>query len=287
MQFGRFSSLIIISLCLLACASHGVPLEMQAGKVAFENGEYQDAFHELLPIAVKGNPQAQYAVGYMYYYGYGVPEDVESGMFWMTRAAEQNYPPAIEALQIIREHNMEIAADENRRRQMDQRDAIMQSTVRTSPRRTTVTVIKSKPTQKVTTKYIQPVTLLHKPSPRISAPPQSSPPPSAGAVAIQKPDPHVAQNAPRNDDNSVAERNFTLQLFGSYHLTDVKGLQTRLRLKNSGHIYQTQFNGKDWYVLTFGNFITAHEASATKHNLPQGLKELNPWVRKIDSLVMV
>ena len=67
----------------------------------FAEGDYKRAFHQLLPLACNGNPCAQYAVGYLYYYGYGVPEDSESGIFWMQKAASQGYVPAIKALSEI------------------------------------------------------------------------------------------------------------------------------------------------------------------------------------------
>jgi len=71
------------------------------GKRLFEEGFYKSAMHELLPIAVNGNEEAQYAVGFMYYYGYGVSQDTEVGFFWIQRSANQHYEPAMQALQSI------------------------------------------------------------------------------------------------------------------------------------------------------------------------------------------
>ena len=75
---------------------------MQYGKRLFEKGEYKRALHEILPLAVDGNPEAQYAIGYMYYYGYGVGQDTETGDFWISRAAKARYEPAMRALSEIR-----------------------------------------------------------------------------------------------------------------------------------------------------------------------------------------
>lgn len=71
------------------------------GKRYFEKGFYKRAMHELLPLACDGNAEAQYAVGYMYYYGYGVAQDTDTGCFWIHRSAEQGYKPAIKALPLI------------------------------------------------------------------------------------------------------------------------------------------------------------------------------------------
>jgi hypothetical protein len=85
--------------------------EMALGKIKFSEGHYRQAFRQLLPVAVYGRPEAQYAIGYMYYYGYGPSRDSESGIFWMTKAAECHYVPAIRALEMICENKSYCPAD--------------------------------------------------------------------------------------------------------------------------------------------------------------------------------
>lgn len=74
---------------------------LELGRRYFETNYYQKAMHELLPLACDGIPEAQYAVGYMYYYGYGVAQDVDTGYFWIKRAADKHYPPAKKALILV------------------------------------------------------------------------------------------------------------------------------------------------------------------------------------------
>lgn len=222
MQFKKGVWIIAMCFMLMACASSRMAEELQAGKSSFQTGDYKQAFHQLLPLAVKGKAEAQYAVGYLYYYGYGVPEDTESGLFWMTKAAEQHYPPAMQAIDLIHQHPIEAQSP------IPTREAIPYEKRRDEILKT----MTASPTLKKTAYY-------------------------------------------------------SLQLYGSHRLTDVKGLQTALRLKNTGHIYETTYKGKNWYVLTFGNFITAQEAAETQHNLPTDLKNMRPWVRGVNSLRLV
>ena len=93
--------IVLTSLMLQSCTSMRVQQGLQSGKISFESGEYKQAFRELMPVAVEGNAQAEYAVGYMYFYGYGVARDSESGIFWMQKAAAQHYALAEQALQLI------------------------------------------------------------------------------------------------------------------------------------------------------------------------------------------
>lgn len=92
----------LLSLSLVACASTKMTPGLQQGKYYYESGYYKRAIHYLLPLAVNGNAEAQYAIGYMYYYGYGVAQDTETGYFWMAKSAEQHYGPAVKALGMIK-----------------------------------------------------------------------------------------------------------------------------------------------------------------------------------------
>ena len=104
--------LIISSFLLVACypiplkynASPATLSKLEYGKRLFEEGYYKRAMKQLLPLACDGNAPAQYAVGYMYYYGYGVAQDTDVGFFWISRAAEKNFIPAINAIKLIKLH---------------------------------------------------------------------------------------------------------------------------------------------------------------------------------------
>lgn len=75
-----------------------VTSELDQGQRDFDTGYYRRAMHHLLPLAYEGVDQAQYAVGYLYYYGYGVAQDTEVAYFWIEKAAAQGFAPAQAAL---------------------------------------------------------------------------------------------------------------------------------------------------------------------------------------------
>lgn len=90
----------LVSLSLMSCAIKDNHL-FNSGAYHFEHGYYKRAMRDLLPAAVDGNPHAQYAVGYMYYYGYGVTQDTDAGYFWIERAARGGDAKAMLALGMI------------------------------------------------------------------------------------------------------------------------------------------------------------------------------------------
>ena len=102
--------LLLVTLFLFAC-SVATNSELQTGKRFIEQGYYKRAMQELLGPACDGNPEAQYAVGYMYYYGYGVAQDTAVGYFWINRAARKGYLPAIQAIGLINQQRKYLPRD--------------------------------------------------------------------------------------------------------------------------------------------------------------------------------
>ncbi|STX47828.1 Sel-1 protein [Legionella hackeliae] len=73
----RITLITILALAELACTTRSNLIE---GIRSFRVQDYRQAFVRLKPEAIKGKPDAQYAVGYMYYYGQGVVENRKKSM---------------------------------------------------------------------------------------------------------------------------------------------------------------------------------------------------------------
>lgn len=71
---------------------------MAMARTAFQAGEYKESATLLMPLAQKGDAEAQYALGYQFFYGLGVKRDRTQGYFWLQQSALQGYQPAREAL---------------------------------------------------------------------------------------------------------------------------------------------------------------------------------------------
>ncbi len=208
----------MIILLLPSCATTSTLQQLQNGEASFTSGNFKSAFHQLLPLAAEGIPQAEYGVGYMYYYGYGITQDSESGLFWMKKAARAQYAPAVRALAAIQE-NMS------------------------------------------------------------KAPPALTP---EKLEEIHSPSSDTLTNTFVNSSSSK----YTLQLMGSYYLAPLKKQQLLLNLNDLVSIKQTKIphNGRDWYVLTYGNYTSLSAAELAKFDLPQKIKNFHPWTRKQDEL---
>ena len=92
---------------LPGCASQGQkrpPAHQQSQAIleqarqAFMKKEYQRVFQLVFPLAVAGNAQAQYTLGYLYHHGLGVEKSDRQAMNWIQRAAAQGHKKAQAAL---------------------------------------------------------------------------------------------------------------------------------------------------------------------------------------------
>ena len=83
-------------------------LNLKQGIEYFRTEHYREAFIRLKPLAMSGQCDAQYAIGYMYYYGKGVVEDRKKAWYWIHRAVEAKQPAAIAALEILKKQRENI-----------------------------------------------------------------------------------------------------------------------------------------------------------------------------------
>jgi len=94
-----------IGLCFLLSACWMNTYQFNEGMIRFKKQDYRNAFVRLRPEAFNGIADAQYAVGFMYYYGYGVYENKKLAFYWIHKAAEQGHPLAIEALKQLKQED--------------------------------------------------------------------------------------------------------------------------------------------------------------------------------------
>lgn len=96
----RFNVLVFIVVSFLSgCVTNGINL--REGIRSFQVQDYRQAFIRLKPEADKGQADAQYAIGYMYYYGQGVVEDRKKAWYWITAAAKAGQADAQQAVKIL------------------------------------------------------------------------------------------------------------------------------------------------------------------------------------------
>ena len=84
----RLLAIILFVLLLAGCADNNSTMK---GIQAFDAEDYAIAHEELAPLAARGNPEAQFYIAKMHYFGFGVPKDLDIAFIRYTDSAEQGY----------------------------------------------------------------------------------------------------------------------------------------------------------------------------------------------------
>lgn len=100
---GRYFSLLVFALFL--CLRSDGWAEDKAQRLTLhtaidhlENKEFLAAYNILIPMALQGDAEAQYQIGWMYDYGQGVPKNICIGTLWHDKAARIGHMRAQRAL---------------------------------------------------------------------------------------------------------------------------------------------------------------------------------------------
>ncbi len=91
---------------LTACASKSTnptptsipPITLEEAQADYHAGNYDNALQKLTILAINGNNEAQYALGYMYYHGLGTSQNIDIARGWFREAAATGYQQAQQAL---------------------------------------------------------------------------------------------------------------------------------------------------------------------------------------------
>ena len=78
---------------LLGLIGPAAAAELDDAVAAARGGDYATALRRLSPLAEQGDARAQFDVGFMHAYGWGVPRNPAEAIAWYRKAADQGLSP--------------------------------------------------------------------------------------------------------------------------------------------------------------------------------------------------
>lgn len=103
---------ILVSIITLCACSKSPTSPSQAKMSACSNDPYLMKYNcsvsRVQQLASQGDPDAQYALGYMYYYGVSTVRDEDNARLWISRSAAQGQPLAKKAMVMLSEDKASI-----------------------------------------------------------------------------------------------------------------------------------------------------------------------------------
>lgn len=275
--------------------------------------KYNCSITRIQTAAENGGADAQYALGYMYYYGIGTVQDKQTASLWIQRSAAQGQPLAKKAWTLI---NTGTTFSDLHRAAAEGTDQGVTDVV-TQQEPADVTQMNNKKPAAPISKYLPayqssqlepksqtqenesytannaPLTKyqnsLTKNTTVATTAPSKLPSKviTANHASSQQfnDDPRFANKASSNNPNNVVASQdnkkaaYTVQLMGSNKLSDLKLFIAENHLGVAAHYFETQMNNQPWYMLTYGQYSTAQQAKIALAALPRAAKVNHPWVK--------
>lgn len=259
--------------------------------------KYGCSMQRIQKAARAGDPDAQYALGYMYYYGVGTISDKQTAKQWIGRAAGQGQPLAVKAEQLMsggqgldslhRYHANGLISNSSRARQANSYTPTpsVQALNNAKP---------SEPIAKVLPNYKrsnQAKTVIR--SMRKNTAPAASEPASTTKPTVEpitsryhRSNTTTAWNQGRGAITAterrmmeVPKRHYTLQLMGGRNLPAIRSFVRKNHLEGKAEFYSAKLNNKNWYMLVYGNYSTVSQARNAEKDMPLALRKMHPWIK--------
>lgn len=226
---------------------------------SFVKQNYGVTFNTLVAAAHSDNPRAQYALGYLYYYGMGTQANTLTAIKWISAAANEGLPAAKKALATINAQNPQnIDGDKQ---------------TSSNP------VIKLGPA----------VPTISKPSKRALPMPKGYAKNLVYAYSFvrgpKKSNGNTSSSSTATSNNSSSSRtsgNLTLRLAARTTLAGAQNFIKQNSLQGKAQIKTSIIYGKKIYTVTYGLFNSNMQAQRAIKKLPANLQKNKPWVQKIN-----
>ncbi len=313
------------TLLLAACSHH----ESEGSDQSFANSpacgsnpylkKYGCSLNRIETAAQQGDPDAQYALGYMYFYGIGTVRDTQAAKLWIRRAAAQGQALAVKASDILHYQETPTMGGADMRSTAEPKYTESKSVEEMNSATPDASINKHLPRIGVQ-RQVQPAVESLKPatsSPQSNAQqalPQAqhkvshhtSPQDPRLAKGAQPQSPFAAQEAVQQiasqhgvtapgvvaaaDNHSYSademalmhdQGGYTIQLMAAEQKSQVDHFIERHHLQGLVKVYEAKRNGKTWHMVVYGDYPTSQAAHASVKRLPKGLRHVKPWVKSV------
>lgn len=265
--------------------------------------KYGCSIERIQSAAESGDPDAQYALGYMYYYGIDTVKDRDTAELWIQRAANQGQPLAKKAWSMINANStfdQPQGATSNPSYEVPAQAPtdVSQMNVKTQSPGNVQAELPAYGTKQVLQNANQMTTgmkqdRLHDPRLAKNATPITALNDNNSHYFAKPNKVSLANNekAERNDTRAPLAKNvksqdgYTLQLMASANPNDLKDYMAAHRITASNtRTYKTMYEGKSWYMLTYGAYSSESKAHLALQELPSNLQRHQPWVKSFATI---
>jgi len=275
----------------------------EEAREAYREFDYEKTTELLNILAAQGDANAQYALGYMYYYGFGVEHDEAIALEWIKKAAALGQADAIIALDRVKvSTNSERAVNEQNKRITDARTAAEASN---GPDQHAQLVMKAESiiAEETAKPYAE------------ESPEQTTSDSSSPDSDTQDTETHSEQNTGNSNEQTatitadtpapstettqtpdqgvvgqdwVRQQNpdhYTIQVISGRNQQRMKQYMEKNGLNGQSTLYELQRTDEaPVYIGLYGVYSSLTEARQAVQSLPAEVQEAQPWIRSFKSI---
>lgn len=254
---------VLLSVTIVGCSTNQPRQEVDHGaydraRKAFIDQDYKRASLAIRPLAEQGHAKSQYALGYLYRHGLGVPKDDRKALIWIKKSATQGYAPAQKALTAFESGTSPVFSES------------AQAANLPTPSPTSNPTIQPKPTaQRTPPKPARTITPSYKQKPAVRSQPSTA-----------------TQTAAIRDESWIKTQNpghFTIQIVSSMKSNSAKKFIQSTGITRNAAIYPTS-EDKVWVAIVYGSYESYGDARKALESLSPTLRSKTPFVRKFENI---
>ena len=254
-KLGSTLALSAVALSLVACSPSKQDY-LRNAENAFVQQNYGVSFSTLQAAANSGSAQAQYALGYLYFYGMGTQSNTVQAIKWFQKAARQGLPAAKTALSLIQAQQANVITDKTPKQTANNPIIKLGPNMSTPP-----SMSNRRPARNRADK------LLPKPKALVRS-----------YSFVQQPK-QPARKATVTTSSNAKAGNLTLRLYANYSLANAQAFIRNNKLQGKANIRTKQLNGKTLYVVLYGRYNSTYQARQAIKQLPASIKNNSPWIQ--------
>ncbi len=298
---------LLAVLLITGCASTPPPQEVdpvqetansmfEEAREAYREFDYEKATEILSSLAAQGDANAQYALGYMYYYGFGVVHDEAIALEWIKKAAALGHADAIIALDRVRvsaksvqatnKRNKAVAAANNPSTGSDQHaqlvmkaeSIIAEETAEESPEQTSSDPSSTDSATQDTETYSEQNS-------------DNGNEQTATITAVTPAPSTETTQTPAQDTSGqdwVRQQNpdyFTIQVISGRNQQRLEQYMEKNGLTGQSTLFELQRTDEaPIYIGVYGIYSSLSEARQAVQSLPAEVQEAQPWIRRFKSI---
>jgi hypothetical protein len=244
--------------------------QYEKAKTEFNQQHYERSASLLKPLAEQGYADAQYALGYMYHNGLGVPRNYTLSIQWLNVAAAKGNEKAMEALR-----RLSLPGSDT----VDNNQPTTSASTQTPVEKTDAIIAVSKEPQAA--EIPKPSTPLLPDTPTEAAlqtDPTKSPEAMTPAITSE------TITTLTDDEQWImnqSNKHYTLQLIASGNEVAIQRFIHDNHLHNNAVYYRIRRNGGNWFTLIQGSFESISLAKSAIKKLAPPLQIAEPWIKPI------